>query len=247
MRRTDDLDEAMRLGRRGRAARASPQRRPPRQRAEVLPELVRRGVIPDIVTDQTSAHDELTATSPTASRSPTPPSCAARPARLRHPQHRSTHGQARRRDAGHAGRAARRLRLRQQHPRPGREGRLADAFRSPASSRSTSARCSARVRARSAGPRSRATRRTSTPPTRRSSSCSPRRPPCAAGSSSRASRSSSRASPAGSAGSATANATAPACSSTSWSAAARSRRRSSSAATTSTAAASPRPTARPRP
>src|SRR5690606_14439000 len=27
--------------------------------AEVLPELVRRGVVPDIVTDQTSAHDPL--------------------------------------------------------------------------------------------------------------------------------------------------------------------------------------------
>jgi urocanate hydratase len=27
--------------------------------AEVLPELVRRGVVPDVLTDQTSAHDEL--------------------------------------------------------------------------------------------------------------------------------------------------------------------------------------------
>src|SRR5690606_22203465 len=27
--------------------------------AEVLPELLRRGVIPDVLTDQTSAHDEL--------------------------------------------------------------------------------------------------------------------------------------------------------------------------------------------
>ena len=27
--------------------------------ADVLPELVRRGVVPDILTDQTSAHDEL--------------------------------------------------------------------------------------------------------------------------------------------------------------------------------------------
>ena len=27
--------------------------------AEVLPELVRRGVVPDVLTDQTSAHDPL--------------------------------------------------------------------------------------------------------------------------------------------------------------------------------------------
>ena len=27
--------------------------------ADVLPELVRRGMVPDILTDQTSAHDEL--------------------------------------------------------------------------------------------------------------------------------------------------------------------------------------------
>ena len=31
--------------------------------AEVLPELVARGYVPDVVTDQTSAHDPLTATS----------------------------------------------------------------------------------------------------------------------------------------------------------------------------------------
>ena len=34
--------------------------------ADVMPELARRGIVPDILTDQTSAHDPLKATSPTA-------------------------------------------------------------------------------------------------------------------------------------------------------------------------------------
>jgi urocanate hydratase len=45
--------------------------------AEVMPELVRRGVVPDVLTDQTSAHDTLTATSRPASRSRRRPSFAA--------------------------------------------------------------------------------------------------------------------------------------------------------------------------
>jgi urocanate hydratase len=57
---TDDLDEALAR------ARAAQQAREPRSiglagnAAEVLPALVRRGVTPDVVTDQTSAHDALT-------------------------------------------------------------------------------------------------------------------------------------------------------------------------------------------
>ena len=35
--------------------------------AEVLPEMVRRGIVPDLLTDQTSAHDPLNGTFPRAS------------------------------------------------------------------------------------------------------------------------------------------------------------------------------------
>jgi urocanate hydratase len=58
-RMTDDLDEALAL-----VLEARQQRRPLSvglvgNAAAVLPELVRRGVLPDVVTDQTSAHDPL--------------------------------------------------------------------------------------------------------------------------------------------------------------------------------------------
>ena len=88
---------------------------------------------------------------------------------------------------------------------------------SPASSRPTSARCSARARARSAGPRCPATRTTSPPPTGPSSSCSRRTSPWPGGSSSRRRRCASRACLPGSAGSATASGTWRACASTTWS------------------------------
>ena len=87
---------------------------------------------------------------------------------------------------------------------------------SPASSRPTSGRCSARARARSAGPRCPATRRTSPPPTGPSSTCSRRTRPWPAGSGWPRRRSTSRACPPGSAGSATASGTWPACASTRW-------------------------------
>ena len=56
---TDDLDEALRL-----AGEAKRKGEPLSiallgNAADVLPELVRRGVTPDVLTDQTSAHDEL--------------------------------------------------------------------------------------------------------------------------------------------------------------------------------------------
>ena len=56
---TDSLDEALRL------ARAAMKKEEPlsiallANAADVLPEFVRRGITPDILTDQTSAHDEL--------------------------------------------------------------------------------------------------------------------------------------------------------------------------------------------
>ena len=116
-------------------------------------------------------------------------------------------GRARRGDARDA--AARRggVRLRQQHPRAGREGgRRPTPSRSRASCPSTSGRCSARARARSAGRRCRAIRRTSPRPTISRSRSSPTTRRSAAGFSWRASGSRSRACRRGSSGSARATA-----------------------------------------
>ncbi len=218
--------------------------------ADVLPELVRRGVVPDLVTDQTSAHDPLRGYVPAGRRARRrPPSCA-RAIRRSTSSARARRWPSRSRamlDAEEARRA--RLRLRQQPARPGAlTAGVDDALRrSRASCRRTSARSSARARGRSAGWRSRAIRTTSRVTDARSSSCSPTTPHLhrwiAAG---RRARRSSRGCRRASAGSATASATAPAWRSTSWCARARSRRRSSSAAITSTAARWRRRTARPR-
>jgi len=56
---TEDLEEAIRMGR-----KAAEERRPLSigllgNAAEALPEMIKRGFLPDVVTDQTSAHDEL--------------------------------------------------------------------------------------------------------------------------------------------------------------------------------------------
>lgn len=59
-RMTHDLDEARAWIRQAQAARIGLSVGLVGNAAEVLPELVRRGVIPDVVTDQTSAHDMLT-------------------------------------------------------------------------------------------------------------------------------------------------------------------------------------------
>ncbi|MCY1061078.1 urocanate hydratase [Nannocystis sp. SCPEA4] len=59
MRSTTSLDEALRWLDEARKAREPLSVGLLGNCAEVLPELVRRGVIPDVVTDQTSAHDEL--------------------------------------------------------------------------------------------------------------------------------------------------------------------------------------------
>ncbi len=58
-RMTDDLDEALRLVDAAVAAREPLSVGLVGNCADVLPELVRRGVTPDVVTDQTSAHDSL--------------------------------------------------------------------------------------------------------------------------------------------------------------------------------------------
>ncbi|MBV9878992.1 MAG: urocanate hydratase, partial [Gemmatirosa sp.] len=58
-RKTHDLDEALGWVRDAAAAREALSVALIGNAAEVLPELVQRGVVPDIVTDQTSAHDML--------------------------------------------------------------------------------------------------------------------------------------------------------------------------------------------
>jgi urocanate hydratase len=58
-RMTDDLDEALTLVRDAAAAGRAVSVGLVGNCADVLPEIVRRGVVPDVVTDQTSAHDEL--------------------------------------------------------------------------------------------------------------------------------------------------------------------------------------------
>ncbi|HEU4641791.1 MAG TPA: urocanate hydratase [Gemmatimonadaceae bacterium] len=58
-RMTGDLDEALRWVNEARAARRALSVGLIGNAAEVLPELVRRGVVPDVLTDQTSAHDTL--------------------------------------------------------------------------------------------------------------------------------------------------------------------------------------------
>jgi urocanate hydratase len=58
-RKTRDLDEALRWIAQAQQARAPLSVALIGNAAEILPELVRRGVTPDVVTDQTSAHDTL--------------------------------------------------------------------------------------------------------------------------------------------------------------------------------------------
>ena len=59
MKATNDLEEALRWIDEAKAAKKPLSVGLEGNCAEVLPELVRRGIIPDVVTDQTSAHDEL--------------------------------------------------------------------------------------------------------------------------------------------------------------------------------------------
>src|SRR5215472_13240615 len=58
-RKTSDLDEALRWIREATAARQGLSVGLVGNAAEILPELVKRGVTPDVLTDQTSAHDTL--------------------------------------------------------------------------------------------------------------------------------------------------------------------------------------------
>ena len=140
------------------------------------------GSSPMSLTDQTSAHDTLQRLrAGRASRSPRRRRCGTRdPERVRAVARPRRSVRARARDAGAA--AARRgdVRLRQQHPhRRARRRRGATPSTFRGSSRSTSARSSAKARGRSAGSRSPAIRGTSTAPTSSISNSFPRTSTCA--------------------------------------------------------------------
>ena len=141
--------------------------------AEVFAEIFRRGVRPDIVTDQTSAHDPLHGYLPIGWDVATWEERQATDAARRRASCQGVHGGACPRHARlpPCGRAH--PRLRQQHP-PVRARRWASRMRSisRASCRPTSDRSSAPVAGRSAGQRSPAIPRTSGRPTPRSRSCS---------------------------------------------------------------------------
>jgi urocanate hydratase len=89
--------------------------------AEVEPELLRRGWRPDIVTDQTSAHDPLGGYVPAGLTLGTRRAARRRPRRLSASRPR-VDGRARRRDGGVPRRGSGRVRLRQQ-PARGRRAR----------------------------------------------------------------------------------------------------------------------------
>ena len=137
--------------------------------AEIEPAWAKRGERFDAVTDQTSAHDALNGYVPAGMT--LADALALRP----RPSRRSTSAGRIASMADHvramlAFQEPRRgrLRLRQQHPRPGPAGGRRERLRLRGlRPRSSSGPCSARAGARSAGPRSRATRPTSCARTRR--------------------------------------------------------------------------------
>ena len=158
-----DLDEALAIIERACAAKRPVSVGLLGNAAEVFPELVRRGVRPDIVTDQTAAHDPLNGYLPAGwtleqwekmqARDPAAVERAAKEsmavAGARHAR-RSTARACRRSITATTSASSRR--------RPGSRTRSP----SPASCRPTSGRCSAAAGGRSAGPRCPAIRRTST-------------------------------------------------------------------------------------
>ncbi len=213
----DDLDDAVRRVETARRERRALSVGVIGNAAEVVPELLRRGVEIDIVTDQTSAHDPLAYL---------PKGVALRRlARLRGQEAGRVHrpgprldGRARRRD----GRLPRRAAPRSSTTATRSAARPSSAAStgrstSPASCPPTSGRCSARARARSAGRRCPATRPTSPRPTGRSWSCSLRTSRSPAGSAWPANALPSKGFRPASAGSATASGTWPASASTTWS------------------------------
>src|SRR5712691_4744897 len=210
--------------------------------ADVLPALVARGITPDVLTDQTSAHDALEGYVPNGMsldeavrlRERNPDDYIARSMAAMAEQVRAMLAPPSRSTT--ATTSAR------------RRSRLASPMHStsPASCPSTSARSSVRAKAPSAGRHSRATPPTSASRMRQRSRCSDTIPRSSAGSSWRRNAWRSRVCRHASCGSATASARASGCASTSWRATARARRRSSSAAIISIRDRWRRPTGRPK-
>lgn len=243
--RADSLEHALQLAVEARDARKPLSIGLLGNAAELLPRMLAEGAPIDIVTDQTSAHDPLAYLPIGVDFDDMASYAAEKPAdftqRAREAMAKHVEAMVGFMDAGAEvfdyGNSIR------------GEAQLAGydrAFDFPGSFPRTSGRCSARARARSAGPRCPARRRTSTRPTRRCSNSSPRTSRCTGGSRWPANVSTSRGCPPGSAGSATASATAPVSGSTTWWPAVSWPRRWRSAATTWTAGRWRPRTARPR-
>ena len=133
--------------------------------AEIVPELVRRGVKPDAVTDQTSAHDPINGYLPAGLDAAAMGGAARARSQGRRAGGQGVDGGARARDArllAHA--ACRRSTTATTSARWRRRWASPTRSISPASCRPISARCSAAASGRSAGRRCRAIRRTSTAP-----------------------------------------------------------------------------------
>ena len=216
--------------------------------ADVVPELLRRGVVPDAATDQTSAHDPLHGYVPAGF---TPEQVA----RARRERPDDVVRRARASMAAHVrGLLGMRERgtvlfdygnnLRGEAEKGGLPHE--QAFSYPGFVPEFIRPLFCQGKGPFPGPRSRASRTTSASPTRRRSPSSRTTPGSTAGSRSRSATCVSRACRRASAGSATASDTASACASTGSCARAACRGRSSSAATISTPVRWPRPGARPR-
>ena len=212
----DDLDQAVEIALTAKAERRACSVGVVGNAAEVFPELLRRGVPIDIVTDQTSAHDPLSylpegiAVEDWADYAEQKPEEFTDRARASMAQHVAGDGRLPWTPVPRSSTTATRSAT-----RPGWVATSAPST-SPASCRPTSGRCSARARARSAGSRCPATRRTSTPPTGPCSTSSPTTRGCTSGCAGPRSGSRSRGCRPGSAGSATASGTRPAWRSTTW-------------------------------
>ena len=168
-----DLDEALATIERWTAAGESRSLGLLGNAADIFPELVRRGIKPDIVTDQTSAHDPINGYLPKGwtlgewrERREKDPGAVEAAARASMKEHVAAMVEFWNAGGSHA-------RLRQQHTPGGEGGRAGERVRFfPGLYRPTSGRCSAGAWGRFAGARCPGIPKTSTAPTRRSRSSS---------------------------------------------------------------------------
>ncbi len=118
-RKTSDLDEALAWIREAVDAKRPLSVGLVGNAATVIPVLVRRGVTPNVLTDQTSAHDTLNGYVPNGLTPGRCRSTAAIRARGVHPPRDGVHRSARERDARDAASRCHHVRLRKQHPHRG--------------------------------------------------------------------------------------------------------------------------------